>query len=211
MFLQGACGDVSTRFTRRGQNFDEARRLGGLLADEALRLDQSVAAEEPVETISYQVFPVNLPLKRYQEASYYQEEIRRRRKAAEEQGLSPGEYRVRWTALQGALREEESARHRPWAPACVICSLLTVNRHGFLFLPFELFSSLGGAISAAAPLDTTGIVGYRGDCLGYLPDEAGFDSAGYEAMSSRFAREAGQEFVGQVLAYLDRAAEKGGW
>ncbi len=32
-FLQGAAGDVSTRFTRRAADFAEATRLGGLLAD----------------------------------------------------------------------------------------------------------------------------------------------------------------------------------
>lgn len=45
MFLQGADGDISTRFTRQAQTIDEVQRLGTVLADEVQRW-----LERPVST-----------------------------------------------------------------------------------------------------------------------------------------------------------------
>jgi hypothetical protein len=46
LFLNGACGDLSTRYSRRAASFDEAARLGGMAANHLTAL----VAAEPADT-----------------------------------------------------------------------------------------------------------------------------------------------------------------
>ena len=57
MFLQGADGDISTRFTRQAQTIEEVSRLGTILADEVTRLLSQPVSTQPVflRTLTHQV------------------------------------------------------------------------------------------------------------------------------------------------------------
>ncbi len=49
LFTNGAFGDVSTRFTRRGQTFRETERLGTILAAEVLKTLEQIETSDRVE------------------------------------------------------------------------------------------------------------------------------------------------------------------
>jgi len=62
LFTNGASGDVSTRFTRREQTFEEVERMGNILAGEVLKVMSSVATESPGDLMGF-VEQVKLPIR----------------------------------------------------------------------------------------------------------------------------------------------------
>ena len=48
------------------------------------------------------------------------------------------------------------------------------------------------------------VVGYSFDGLGYLPDSASFDDGGYEVLSCRYARGAGELFAEKVIELINK-------
>lgn len=194
VFLNGAAGDISTRFYRRGSGFDEVERIGGVIAKSlAEGLGTLRELEAPV-VVRAQNVPLRLRLKDFpsrQELDAALTEARKRLDGAVADHVA--NLRPLQSAVEG-LTFAMGAAERIRGLSCVE-SRLSLVRYGNLLvagIPGELFSSLGGAIRSAFPGYEVLVVGYCGDYVGYIPDAEAYREGGYEASATFVAQGEGE-------------------
>lgn len=204
LYLQGACGDVSTRFTRTAQTFEECDRLGGILADEVKSLVEATESRD-ISSFSYVEHIVKLPKKQYENEEYYLKQIKEYEKtlADKKDQVSAAELRIYETALQGINVEYRYSQSQDKIVTDIPCGVLRLDNNVVIFAPFEIFSKVADRIYAGSKAENTLVVGYSFDGQGYLPDAESFDNGGYEVLSCRYARGAGEVFADEVIKLIN--------
>jgi hypothetical protein len=182
-YVNGAAGDVSTRFTRKGQDFDEVDRVGAALAHAAVT---ALADACPIDgSISYEQVPVSLPRRSLalptppeptQTDWVDRSPAERRRIETHAQG----------EALLAKLIEAgpENIRSNFDLEAWALGDLV------LLAVPGELFASLGKQVTGNSTSPSL-VFGYTNGYVGYLVDEMSHKTGTYEALASPFAPDAG--------------------
>ncbi|MEU5691933.1 hypothetical protein [Actinosynnema sp. NPDC020468] len=205
-FLQGAAGDASPRFTRRGRGHPEVERIGVLLADTILTaLDSRSRFLPPVAPVVHRV-TVSLPARR----APGRDDVRRLVTRAERDtpcGDSPAD-RIRQTRLEGARALAGLPVDLPTTFDLPL-SVVALGDIAWVHLPVELFGSLGLRIRAASPFPVTRVVGYSDGYFGYVADAEGHEGHVYEAMISLFDAPAGDLLVTHAVELLRRARASG--
>lgn len=210
-FVNGACGDVSTRFTRRSQTFQELRRLGGLLGAAAagVILESQWDALSPGD-LKVATKQVELPVRALPSPEEAQAQLvvmkRRWEEARANPKLSRGELRVARTALEGAQVQAFLADSQNTFERQAVLTGWRLGGAGLVTIPGELFSSLGARIRMECGLETTLVVGYSGGHVGYVPDRRAYEQGGYEALSSLVAPEAGETLAAAAVDLLKSLA-----
>lgn len=189
LFLNGAAGDVSTRFTRRAQTHTEVERLGGLLAGavvQAIDHGAEIACSELKGAV--QAVPVRRRALASPDAAVAQlqaavAELERTRGGQEDAGrLRLAEARVEgaqaelWVSSQGGWEALFGER-----PALAELQALRLGDVAIVAVPGELFSSAGAAVRRRLR-ERALVAGYANDYLGYLIPEADAAEGGYEAL-----------------------------
>ncbi len=205
MFFQGACGDVSTRFTRIAQTFDDLKRLGDNLADEVLELTKEMSFTA-IDSFNYEEIHFNLDKKQYESKEYYETEIKRYIEKLEESRstMSASELRILETAVQGMEVEYRCSLNQDQIVTDIRAGILTLGKDiAITFVPFEFFSKLGDRITDHSLFKHTIVVGYTFNGLGYLPDEESFKDSGYEVLSCTYQKGAGEIVADKIVAHLN--------
>jgi len=208
LFVNGAAGDVSTRFTRRGQDAGEVSRVGAALA---------TAAIQALENASPQTGPIRNGRTTVQLSRRPQDPMRssviaaRSRSDDEASGhLSPAQLRVAETRAQGAAMLEaltqipdtsipDKLELEAWALGDVV----------LVAVPGELFASLGSRIDGASAGQTL-ILGYANGYAGYLTDISAYASQTYEALASPFDVEAGERVADAATTLVEQIRTQSG-
>ncbi len=169
LYLNGAAGNISTRFTRQSQTFEEVERLGNLLGDHAVKLLRK--SEPSLLNLGSSQVVIDLPLRAFTTAPRTIQ--------------ATGHQRIDQTRAEGALLEGQLARAfagRQWQRATL---------HAFQFgplwllgVPGEPFNELSARVRQASPFAL--VVGYTDDYVGYFPTQKAIDDATYEALSSPY-------------------------
>lgn len=197
LYLNGSCGDISTRFTRQGKGFPEAGRYGCLLAEKTEQLLKE-AREIQIEKIETGSLTAVLKLKKPedpQKAAEHLQICRDNLGRALEEGIQGAELRLLKAQLEGAQANLNYAGYGPEQESQpVTVSLWQINQDIFAGIPGELFSELSN------PLQNGRIhfAGYAGGYLGYFADKAAYDSLNYEALSSPFERGQAEILMGEI-------------
>ena len=208
-FLQGAAGDASPRFVRRGQQFSEVDRIGGLVGAAALEAilhaepmagPVTAAVADRAETIPTRELP------RAGEATARTDRAEHEWHAAQEGGASAPEERIARTRYEGALMLASLAGAGLPSTVTARISVATLGDAAWVHLPVELFASFGLAIRDASPFAWTRVIGYSGGYLGYVADAAAHASGVYEASSSLFDPAGGQALADAAIDLLREAA-----
>lgn len=208
-FLQGAAGDASPRFLRRGQLFSEVDRIGGLVGAAAV---EAVLRAEPmsapvlaaVRDRTATVQTRQLPTSR--EAAARTQRAEQEWHAAQERGASAPEERIARTRYEGALMLASLVEAGLPPTVTFRVSLATLGDAAWVHLPVELFASFGLAIRTASPFAWTRVIGYTGGYLGYVADEEAHGTGVYEASASLFDPEGGQMLANAAIDLLREAA-----
>jgi hypothetical protein len=209
LFLQGAAGDSSARFVRRGQTFDEAARLGGLLAAQSLtallegaaEIDGPVAVRRAAVTLpSKRTPPPEVAREREEQAFQEWEAVRHT-----DRDGSPAERLAR-TRYEGARVDRAMAETTLPATFELPLTVVAVGRHAWVHLPVELFASFGLRIRAGSPFEATRVVGYTDGYFGYVADEAAHRDGVYEAGVSLVDAEAGDRLCAAALELAEATA-----
>lgn len=202
VFLNGALGDVSTRFTRRGRGPEEVERLGRRLGEAALaaRADARAVEVDPVASI----IEIALPAKRPSPTPRPPREADeppppRPAPSAAEEGdageriAAAGGRRQRETAREGARIAARLAPHLATLSGLdVEVQVVTLGPRLLLVaLPLEVFSGLGTAVAALGGDCEVILVGPANGYLGYLPTAAAWERGGYEVDSALVDQAAG--------------------
>jgi hypothetical protein len=205
LYLNGAAGDVSTRFTRQDQSPAEVDRLGEALAEAAgAALDD---AEPVVARIGHATATLRLPGWRADAIAAATE-----RAGPDEMSLNPAAARQAVTRAQGlamltALAESDC---RPqWKTLRLDAWRLGGWR--VAAVPGELTADLGMAVRDSEG-EAALVVGYAGGYAGYLADRAAYEAGAYEALASWFGPGAGERTAEAAIGLLERLdrAESGG-
>lgn len=192
LFLQGAAGDISSRYTRRAANIGEVGRLGSLAAAAALEA-VALGGSEVRGLPRYASRVLELERRHLPDIVSADHELQDAVAALESLGdvssLDPrarlAQSRVDGAHIQRALIRAEIA---PVIP--LVLSVIAIGDIAWVHVPVELFTEVGRRIRALSPFPTTRVVGYSDDYRGYLVDEDAYEAGGYEALSTLFRPEA---------------------
>ena len=208
-FLQGAAGDVSTRFTRRAQDFAEMGRQGGILAGAVLRgaLESEPVTVPNATPVVYRA-TVSVPTRTLPSKAEAAEQLavsERAWHAERERGADTPRARIARTRYEGAvLLAEQVATGLPGRLDLPI-SVVALGELAWLHLPVEPFTCYATTIHNASPFPHTRILGYTDGYFGYLADAAAHDEGVYEASSSPFDPNGASVLVNAANELLRRA------
>jgi neutral ceramidase len=188
----GAGGDISTRHTRRAQDFVELERLGGLLAEHARSL--LLAGARPIQILPLALGnqSVALELKASlsgDAADVAQTSLTARRAELLRTGQT-AEARTVETMLQGLARAGRAhAATEPHLLATI--SVAGLGELDLVALPGEPYHQLGVEISR----DRGGpvlVLGYTNGYIGYIPTREAYADFDYEILVSLLAPGGGE-------------------
>lgn len=193
-FLNGSGGDISTRFTRQDQSYEEAVRMGKLFQDKIIKNRDRArwAGEFGIE--SKRIFfpmkvkkPAKISIAR-EDLYYYQKKA----EEAAEKGITGGELRRIESEYEGARANLHYAEYPVLREEIVLLiGFVQVDDHYFITISGELFSELGRKIEN----EKVYIIGYANGYAGYIADKNAYDHRTYEALSSPFEKGEGEKLV----------------
>ncbi len=149
MFMQGAAGDVSTRFTRQTKSYEEVIRLGRSMAAEFNQLLELNVPKFPLEHFNVSCTPIIL------------HHSVKKISVNNPQTISEKEKRELDTAT--AL-SEQMRKNIGYFEKVAIMTRVDLGPYHLMFNPFELFSSYLNNIHR----DNTLVIGYSQGYIGYV-------------------------------------------
>ena len=198
-YVNGSCGDISTRFTRLGNGIEEKERIGKVVSKQIKDILNHENDYEDLE-LKYIHKVFNLDTKKVdsvEEALIKLEEAKKNLQKAIEKGLTAKEIRVMESFVEGAqnnLLSASSLGNIQSLPLSV--SALNVNGQLIIFTPVELFSKLSNPIKEK---DNIEFVGYTNGYLLYMPNSIAYDKNYYESFSSPFKQGSAEIFMEEVV------------
>lgn len=204
LYLNGAAGDISTRYSRRGQDMAEVERVGaGLATAAAAALLDAQPVEGPIRYGRERVELTPRPLGREARVPRATHHLLGREPVAAERRQV--ETRAQGAALLERLREIGTGPIR----ATFDVEAWALGDVALVSVPGELFASLGASIVATSTSTSpTLVLGYANGYVGYLPDRAAYANGTYEALASPFGADAGER-VARVSCDLVRRTRAG--
>ena len=213
-FMMGSSGDQSTRFFRTAQTFDEAKRIGTAIAEEAAKaLDNLKWEDDPVIAVNVQ--DAYLPLKNFpshEEAKKQLDELEARHKALVDGGAPYSECRAVESLMEGAIFVEGFTASLVGENAAIVlgrecpveCIAMRLGGCVIAGIATENFVAVSNAVKEASPLELTLICSLaNGATLGYVCTDEAYDQLCYEAQESTFAKGAAGVLVESCKKALD--------
>jgi neutral ceramidase len=205
-YLNGALGDISTRYTRDGFGHDEARRFATILATAFSGAIASINVWTSDLELSAAEADTVLPARSAGEpdpgaVSRLQEEL----SAAERRGAPAPERRAIEIALQGAQLSatwQQLGQSETGAVECKIQRLSLSPLVDLVALPGEPFSWIGDQITQGHSPERVLVVAPANGYLGYFPDQASYEISPYEANASVVRPQAAQVLVDTATELL---------
>lgn len=198
VFLNGAAGDISTRFTRREQSFEECDRLAKIVAAalNQLTADAPFRQPYPVRGIQTHITLKPRPVDTPENAAAALELAEKNWRKASEAGEPAGKLRILKSYVEGAgVALEFSYTMAGIRELQLPVTVFSFGGLKFATVPGEMFSSLWN-VDAVPICYTNGY--YR-----YIADEKAHDAGYYEAMAAILARGQGEVFMNQVARLLN--------
>jgi hypothetical protein len=187
----GAAGDISTRHTRQGQDFEELERLGRLLAEQAYTL---LAQAQPIRLDLPHVQTARVavgakPALSADELVAYTSIIETSMQKAR-QADKVAEARTLETALQGLQVAQKRAmmqgKGQQKEERSLEVAVAALGEVAFAAVPGELYNRIGSEVrqTAGRPLL---FLGYTNGYVGYIPTCEAYSEMDYEVLMSPFA------------------------
>lgn len=175
MFINGFAGNVSTRYTRKGQDFKEAERVGTGLARCAL----AAKMQRMGNGMQYREFEYDFRVRPFLKPAEIGDMILDTEKMMREG--PPEKRRYLFTRIQGLKAEMRNAE-RLGGVGGLRSRISVMNIGGLLLatIPGEIFIEYRETIRNAVQGRNFIALGYTNDYLGYLPYRGGYDGESYE-------------------------------
>jgi hypothetical protein len=202
VFLNGAAGDISTRYTRRESSFTECERMGKIAGEQVLKTIRNVPFVQPT---ALKGVHTNITLEaRTVDAVEDAERAFQTYMKRWQEALSRGEdaltVRILKSYVEGAGVNLEFAQTMDGIrelnlPVTVFrfCGL------DFISIPGELFSTLKP--------ENTSVIAYANGYYRYICDENAYEAGYYEAMAAIIARGQGEHLMKEIRKLLRQLDE----
>jgi len=200
-FLQGAAGDVSPRFTRRGRDAAEVTRLGGLLAGRVREALAEPGLELPQSAPVIRRTTLDLGVRDFPPVDEAAQVIQ----AAERRvnGNDDPSGRISQTRLDGARGQALMAAASIPSSFELPISVVTMGDVCWVNLPVELFAVHGACLQAHSTHPITRVVGYTDGYYGYVVDKSAADSGSYEALITYFDQPTTTHLMTQTTTFVN--------
>lgn len=205
LFMNGAAGDVSTRFTRRTQGFEELKRFGAILFGSILALMQRTQLVADDRIISKR-FPIGLPVRDFPSETEAREVLASSEKRYEElkrTSTEPAELRKAETKILGArVQARFAASLKGMKTVESEIQIVQLGDLTMVGIPGEPFSGISLALKASFPDRSLMVVGYANDYMGYFP--MGEQEQTYETLKSPWAASIGDFLVEKCVPLIQQ-------
>lgn len=202
MFINGSCGDISTRYTRVKNGLPELERLGKLISDSIIA-HMGEAAPCADNEFSDRRVPITLKVKVPLEINEARSNVARytaELAEARDAGADALTLRAKKAYLEGANANLAYSLSYLGATEYVLdCRILHLCGREICCCPVELFSELSNPVKNARHVLFSG---YANGYFLYLADKAAHEDGNYEACSSPFAPGEGEHLIGAFEAAL---------
>ena len=205
IYLNGACGDISTRFNRQNSGPEELERLSDIFISE---FHENRGAARKLDSDILSVRKIRIPLKIKEPMDtgiaerIYLEELNNLQDSSHKDQAA---LRLAQARIEGAKANlEYSQNYQGLGEHTLNCNLLNIGGIRFLTFPGEIFSELSNLIREEHDIS---IIGYCDGYSMYLTDSNAYEKSYYEAMSSPFAKGEGEKFVKMIIDELDKENE----
>ena len=186
IFLNGSCGDISTRFTRKENGFKEVDNKAYILK---AKIDDilSKIEEGGIDSLESKNVEICLKAKKaisIEEAQDKLKEAKKRLEKAIKDNITGSKLRLLENDVEGCNANIRFIKNCPLVDNYKFnIPMFKLNEDIFIFIPGELFSQLSN------PLQTEHVhfIGYANNYYMYFADKYAYEHYGYEAMSSPFA------------------------
>ena len=207
LFLNGACGDVSTRFTRKEPSFSEVVRIGSILGGEVLKLLNSGSSQFPLTVLKSASDCIEVKIKALpslDEAKSALSKALEKKDAAEKGHMEKGKLRLIQSAYEGALMNLETVKNIGSQKSIKFqMKALKINDIFFVYIPGELFTSLSLKLKGSFSGLDVNIVCYGNGNYSYIPDRRAYDEGGYETMTALFAPGEGEKIIDTAVSLIE--------
>ena len=195
VFLNGAAGDISTRFTRREPTFAECARMGQIAAEHIRACIENApfTPPEPLRGIHATVRLKPRPIDTVETARAELEARRARWENARSAGADSKTLRLLKTYAEGAWVSLELAKTMAGIEA------LELPVTGFRFAGLEFATVPGELFSTLQPAGLS-VIAYAGGYFRYICPESAYEENLYDAMASIAARGEGEHLIRQIEA-----------
>ena len=194
LFLNGAAGDVSTRFTRRESSFDECTRMGRVAAKAVLTLLEGVPFHkpEPIRGLHSVVTVKARQVETPEAAEKRLAELTQQWQHSQAAGADAATVRTLKSYAEGAGLNLQFAKtmgdiHALHLPV----SVFRFAGLDFATIPGELFSALQP--------EALSIIGYANGYYRYLGGEEAYEAGYYEALAAIVARGESEKLVKEII------------
>lgn len=193
-FLNGSCGDISTRFTRKESGYKETVRLGKIISD---KVEAMIRESEncEIESIKSEMIDVKMKLKKpdtLEDAIAKVEEYDKKVAEAKLKGITGGELRTIESYYEGAMANLNYVKNAMNVPFYkVTIAIHRINDDYFVAIPGELFSELSNGLQN----EHIHFICYANGYLGYFADIYAYENRFYEALSSPFEKGQSEELI----------------
>nr|MBQ8245284.1 hypothetical protein [Oscillospiraceae bacterium] len=203
VFLNGAAGDISTRFTRRESSFAECARMGAMAAEAIRSLVEGQPFSDPAPLHGFSA-DLTLEARRVEpeeSARRQLEEATARWKQAETDGADAGALRILKSYVEGAgVNLEFSQTMGNLRQLTLPVRVFRFAGIHFVTVPGELYSTL--LPREAAP------VCYANGYYRYIADQGAYDAGHYEALAAILARGQGEILKEKIQQLLDQLQQQ---
>ncbi len=204
-YVNGSCGNMSTRFTRKGNGFEEVARFGKLIESQMRDLLKEEIAFKDGFDLSLKQTHIELPARKVdtiEEATRKLVESKEKFEEAKKQNLDEKALRVLESVYEGAQNNMMVAKSAVVLPRLMLpVSWIKLPEMNLITVPCELFSTLSDSVKAELNAE---FIGYTNGYFLYLPDEESFRNQVYESFSSPFAAGAGEILMDEIKKWLNK-------
>lgn len=184
MFLNGACGNISTRFTRSAANTEELHRLSTILSTQ---IKECVKSGEDNVLKKYRADHFSYDLKKKAMMSIEEAE-----KAFQDAKAAYDKKEIEYTDFMNAAMNYSMVASDDGNEFQEIhISIVTFNNFHAVFVPAEIFDSLASKISSEFCI----VVGYANGYHAYIADMDAYKNNYYEAKTSYFEIGEGEKLI----------------
>ena len=201
-YLQGAAGDVSPRFTRRGRGAAEVARLGGLLACRVREALAGPGLELPQSAPAIRRTTINLAVRDIPAAEEAAVTVAAAASAVRG-GTDDPSMRIAQTRLDGARGQALMANASLPDALELPISVVTLGDVCWVNLPVELFALHGACLQADSTHPITRVVGYTDGYYGYIVDPSAAESGAYEALITFFDQPTTNRLLTETAAFMN--------
>ena len=205
LFLNGAAGDISTRFTRNESSFEELARLGNLLSNKLIAATQKDHQYQKLSVLDFVQRPIKLQVREIPAIHEAEQDLTEKLTKLNNNNLT----RVIQSEVEGAEVNLLYAKHFPNKTEIdsVLCGFV-LNNHYVIGIPGELFNALGDDIKKSFPNKKILIGTYFQDYIGYIVPIKEYEYGSYESLSTVLAKGSGEYIVSEAIKLISELEEE---